>query len=223
MEHGSINSQPTYIYRRYKTPGQLARDKRRQEEYGQRQSANNMNNDQPPSSGHIKPAQSARLQTQTVCTQTSETKQSTPPRSATPKSQRSTTPSSSVPAKSNPAELQKDISPPRKDSVHVNRQANVRKDSLRSSKQRCKVKFIGKPCNFVRSCDTRNNKLVLDICSKCTDNCIGVLRGLKSNKGGGMRLSTSHGTNFVWTCYRCREEDKCSALDIQSDNLYSSC
>ena len=146
--------------------------------------------------------------------QSKQSKQSTPPRPAEP---RSTTPRSPPSAMSTKADGPKDIPPQKKDSVTVNKQSSNRKDSLRSSKQRTKVKSIGKPCYLLRSCD--NNKLVLDFCSKCSDNWLEVLQGLKRDKGGGMRLNTGAETNFVWMCYHCWEADSCSALDIQRDNL----
>ncbi len=98
----------------------------------------------------------------------------------------------------------------RKDSVQRN--ASARKDSLRSSKQIARVRFTGQPCFLVKS--FKNSKLVLDFCSKCTDICVRVLRGLKSPEGGGMQINTKHGTNFIWTCNNCWEDDQCSALDL---------
>ncbi len=197
-------------YKRSRT--ELARDRIRQEQYRQRRAANT----HQPATVHTKP-----VQTNTVCKQTnsSESKQSTPPRPASA--------DQAIPSKKNEDRHEdsgvKDtacgITEPasvshRRDSVHVKRTFSTRKDSLRSSKQCAKVRFTGKPCYLVKS--FRNDKLVLTFCSKCTDNYLGVLKGLKTDKGGGMQLNTNHGTNFVWTCSNCREDDQCSALEIQS-------
>ncbi len=154
-----------------------------------------------------KPVQSTGIQTETVYKQTcsAESKHPTPPRPTAARS----TPS----AKSTPAGVFKDTSQQKKDPVPMKRQSTSRKDSLRSSHQRTKVRFTGKPCYLVKSFD--DNNLVLSFCSKCCDNSMGVLRGLKTDKGGGMQLNTKHGTNFVWMCDNCEEEDRCSALDIQ--------
>ena len=41
------------------------------------------------------------------------------------------------------------------------------------------------------------------------------LKKTKSDRGGGMQLNTKHGTNLIWMCDNCEEEDRCLALDIE--------